>query len=318
MKQGHLAKIPIITGPTGVGKTAVAIEAAKMIQGEVISADSMQIYRYMNIGTAKPDSDERQEIPHHMVDIIDPNQRFTAADFQHRAYRVMEEIIQQKKTPVVVGGTGLYIHSLVFKMDFTDISIDEGLRDQLEEEAMRDGNEALHRKLASIDPKAADRIHPNNRKRVIRAIEVRTNGKDGIQDFSSELEKNDAYDFRIFVLNEDREVLYQRINKRVDLMLESGLIQEVKWLLEQGFDPAAPALQGVGYKESIRYLNGEIGYEEAVEIIKRNTRRYAKRQITWFKKLPQAEWIHLNDNQPREKTIQQVAKHVADQMSRDV
>jgi tRNA dimethylallyltransferase len=307
--------VVVITGPTAVGKTAVSIQTALATHGEIISADSMQIYRQMNIGTAKPSLEEQQGVQHHLLDFLDPAQRFTVADFQQQALEKIREIHQRKSLPIVTGGTGLYIHSLLYRLDFTDVEIDSQLRRQLEDEAAAVGAEAMHHRLRLADPAAAERIHPHNLKRVIRALEVSLNAADGIQDFSRELEINQDYDFRVFVINEDRESLYDRINQRVDMMLAQGLEAEVRHLMSRGFDVQLPAMQGVGYKEMIRYIQGEIGYEDAVESIKRNSRRYAKRQITWFKKLPQAQWIHLNHHLSREAEVRRTVALILHQIS---
>jgi tRNA dimethylallyltransferase len=307
--------VVVITGPTAVGKTAVSIQTALATHGEIISADSMQIYRQMNIGTAKPPLEEQQGVHHHLLDFLDPAQRFTVADFQQLALEKICEIHQRNALPIVTGGTGLYIHSLLYRLDFTDVEIDSQLRRQLEDEAAAVGAQAMHHRLRLADPAAAERIHPHNLKRVIRALEVSLNAADGIRDFSRELEINQDYDFRVFVINEDRESLYDRINQRVDMMLAQGLEAEVRHLMSRGFDVQLPAMQGVGYKEMIRYIQGEIGYEDAVEIIKRNSRRYAKRQLTWFKKLPQAQWIHLNHHESRDAEVSRTVELILHQLS---
>lgn len=299
-------KVIIVTGPTAVGKTAASVQLAQMINGEIISADSMQLYRHMDIGTAKPTLEEKQDVPHHLVDFLDPFQWFTVVDFREQALTLIKEIHGRGAVPVVIGGTGLYLHSLLYRLDFTDVDRDEELRRELEQEAEEKGNVHLHQKLAMADPEAAERIHPNNVKRVVRALEVSLRGSEGVQDFSRHLETNEDYDFRTFVLHEDRQSLYNRINLRVDAMLQAGLVDEVKNLLSLGYDVHLPSLQGVGYKEMIRYIMGEIGYEEAVESVKRNSRRYAKRQLTWFKRWPQAHWLLIDHEKPRELEINRI------------
>jgi tRNA dimethylallyltransferase len=296
--------VPVIAGPTAIGKTALSLQLARFVQGEIISADSMQIYRHMNIGTAKPEEEEKQGIPHHLMDQINPDERFTVADFQEQAVAAIESISSRGFVPIVTGGTGLYIHSLLYRMDFTEIEIDTVLRERLEEEADRFGAEVMHQRLVLLDAAAAARIHPNNVRRVIRALEVSMNTKSGVKDFTRDLALNDTYDFRVFVLSEDRDSLYNRINQRVDQMMADGLEDEVRRLLSLGYDKNLPALQGVGYKELISYFQGELGYEEAVEMIKQNTRRFAKRQFTWFKRLPHARWITLDHLNSREAELE--------------
>lgn len=299
--------VVIVTGPTAVGKTQVSILLAQLLNGEIISADSMQVYRYMNIGTAKSDIEEQMGVPHHLIDVVDPDERFTVADFQKLAIHKIKEIHQRGAIPIVTGGTGLYLHSLLFQMDFSQVNNASELRQQLEEEAMEKGNHILYQRLKSLDPAAAHRIHPHNVKRVIRALEVILESDGGISDFSSELTRSEMFRFSTYIINEDRQALYQRINQRVDLMLSQGLEMEVRYLLDKGYSINAPALLGVGYKELIRYFQGETGYEEAVELIKRNSRRYAKRQLTWFKKLPEAKWLSIDSSQNRQSEMHRMA-----------
>lgn len=304
-------KVIIITGPTAVGKTAASVQLAQQLKGEIISADSMQIYKYMDIGTAKPATEEKQGIPHHLMDFLEPDQRFTVVDFQEKALVLIKDIHDRKSIPIVIGGTGLYLHSLLYRLDFTEVEMDATLRQKLESEGDLKGAAYMHQQLAKMDPEAAERIHPNNVKRVIRALEVILNAEEGVKDFSRPLEENTDYDFRTFVLHENRQSLYHRINLRVDIMIAEGLEAEVKKLLHSGYDVKLPAMQGVGYKEMIRYISGEIGYEEAVEIIKRNSRRYAKRQLTWFKKWPQAHWVLIDHEKPRDQEINRVVEMIS-------
>ncbi|MEN1759345.1 tRNA (adenosine(37)-N6)-dimethylallyltransferase MiaA [Anoxynatronum sibiricum] len=306
--------VVIITGPTAVGKTHVSILLAHLIHGEIISADSMQIYQHMDIGTAKSNEEEQMDIPHHLINLVSPDQRFTVADFQQIALLKIDEILQRGAVPIVVGGTGLYLHSLLYQMDFSRVNGASEIRQQLEEEAAQKGNHILYKRLQILDPAAAQRIHPHNVKRVVRALEIIMESEEGINDFSNELTRNERYRFLTYVINEDRQALYQRINHRVDMMLKQGLEAEVRHLLDNGFSAKAPALLGVGYKEIIRYFEGEFGYEEAVEMIKRNSRRYAKRQLTWFKKLPEATWLSIDSGEKR-----QIAMHrMADIISRQI
>lgn len=312
MSQPNQPTIPVIVGPTAVGKTYLGIQLAKHANGEIISADSMQIYQHMNIGTAKPDSNEMQEIPHHLMDFVLPDQRFTVADFQELALQKIDELIKKNVLPIIVGGTGLYVHSLLYDMDFTEKEIDEALRSQLEKTYREEGSHALHQQLVALNPAIASRIHPNNWKRIIRAIEVCSASTAGMKDFSKDLKHREGYRFKVFGLYQDRSILYRSINERVDLMLENGLEEEVRHLLDSGFDPSIPALKGVGYKEFIRYFNHHYGYEECVELIKRNTRRFAKRQLTWFRKLPDVTWFYLEGLQPekRKKELQTISNTI--------
>ncbi|SMP48224.1 tRNA (adenosine(37)-N6)-dimethylallyltransferase MiaA [Anoxynatronum buryatiense] len=306
--------VVIITGPTAVGKTHVSILLAHLIRGEIISADSMQIYQHMDIGTAKSSKEEQMGIPHHLINLVSPDQRFTVADFQQIALRKIDEIHQLGAVPIVVGGTGLYLHSLLYQMDFSRVNGASKIRQQLEAVAAQKGSHVLHQRLQTLDPTAAQRIHPHNVKRVVRALEIVMESNEGINDFSSELNRNETYRYLTFVINEDRQALYQRINHRVDMMLKQGLEKEVRHLLDNGFSAKSPALLGVGYKEIIRYFEGEIGYEEAVEMIKRNSRRYAKRQLTWFKKLPEATWLSIDSGEERQTAMHRMADIISHQI----
>lgn len=286
----------IISGPTSVGKTQISIQIAMRLNGEIISADSMQIYKYMNIGSAKISKDEMQGIPHHLIDIIEPHESFTVADFKEKALTVIDSISQDNKLPIVAGGTGLYIDSILYNLNFTDTNKDEDYRNYLEELANDKGNKYVHEILKDIDYVSYTKLHPNNLKRVIRALEVyKVSGKP----FSSFEENNNEYniDYNVhyFVLTMNRDKLYERINKRVDMMLEMGLIEEVKSLKEKGYTPEMQSMKGIGYKEILYYLNGEVTLEDAVEMIKQGSRNYAKRQLTWFRKNPKVQWINKDD-----------------------
>lgn len=283
----------IIVGPTGVGKTDLSIEIAKKMNGEIISADSMQVYKYMNIGSAKPSIKERDPIPHYLMDEIDPREEFSVAQYQKKAKEYIEKILSSGKLPIIVGGTGLYVNSIIYNIDFTETVSNWDLRKQLENETRKYGNAYIHDKLRSIDPEAAARIHPNNIKRVIRALEVYYEGGEKIKDFQESLVENPAYRYAMIGLIRDRKELYERINLRVDLMIQQGLIEEVKRLMALGLDMDAISMKGLGYKEIIRYLKGDYSLETAVETIKRDTRRYAKRQITWFKRYDQIQWFDI-------------------------
>ncbi|WP_297133324.1 tRNA (adenosine(37)-N6)-dimethylallyltransferase MiaA [Terrisporobacter sp.] len=295
-----MKKIPLIilTGPTAVGKTALSIELAKDLNAEIISADSMQIYKYMDIGSAKVTKEEMDNIVHHMIDEVTPEYNFSVSEFQKRSKKYINDISNKGKNVLVTGGTGLYLNSLIYNMDFAKSNSNSKLREELERELQEKGIDYMHEKLKSLDSDAANRIHKNNTKRVIRALEVCLDGKK-MQDFSTDLKYNEDYLPIIIVLNRDREILYNRINKRVDIMMESGLVDEVKKLLDMGYTKDLISMQGIGYKEIVKYIEGEYSLEEAIEIIKRDSRRYAKRQITWFKRYKDSKWFDLGeyDNQ---------------------
>lgn len=290
-----MKKIPLIilTGPTAVGKTALSIELAKDLNAEIISADSMQIYEYMDVGSAKVTKEEMDGIIHHLIDEVKPDYAFSVSEFQKRANKYIKDIDDRGKKVLVTGGTGLYLNSLIYDMDFAKSNSNSKLREELELELKEKGIDYMHEKLRALDEDAANRIHKNNTKRVIRALEVCLDGKK-MQDFSTELKYNENYQPIIIVLNRDREVLYERINKRVDLMMENNLIDEVKHLLDIGYDKNLISMQGIGYKEIVKYLEGEYSLDEAIEIIKRDSRRYAKRQITWFKRYKESKWFDLD------------------------
>lgn len=290
-------KVIVICGPTASGKTALSIELAKKINGEIISSDSMQIYKNMDIGTAKPSKEERQHIKHYMLDFVDPNQRYSVAEFKKDAENAIEEILAKGKTPIIVGGTGLYVDSLIYGIEYQDIKIDEKYREYLEQRVKNEGLEILYNEAKSIDPLAIQKISPNDKKRILRILEIyKATGKNKTEQ-EKESRKNDVkYDYKVFAINIDREILYDRINKRVDIMIEQGLIEEVKNLLQK-YDEFPTAMQGLGYKEVVEYIQGKTTKEEMIGKIKMETRRYAKRQITWFKKNKQTVWIGPNDLQ---------------------
>lgn len=306
-----MRKIPLIilTGPTAVGKTALSIELAKDLNAEIISADSMQIYEYMDIGSAKVTKEEMNGIPHHMIDEVAPDFPFSVSEFQQRAKNYIKEISNKGKNVLVTGGTGLYLNSLIYNMDFAKSDSNSKIREELENELKEKGIDYMHEKLKSLDSDAASRIHKNNTKRVIRALEVCLDGKK-MQDFSTDLKYNEEYLPIIIVLNRDREILYNRINKRVDIMMESGLVEEVKRLLNMGYDKGLISMQGIGYKEIIKYLDGEYTLDEAVEIIKRDSRRYAKRQITWFKRYKESKWFDLDKYENIEILKEDILKYI--------
>lgn len=288
-------RLLIIAGPTAVGKTDTGIILADKLNGEIISADSMQIYKNMDIGTAKPNLEERMGVIHHLIDIINPDENFSVAEFQRLAGGIIDDLISSKKLPIIVGGTGLYINSLIYDMDFTQFASNRKLRETLQEEAEKMGNEYIHDKLKKIDSNLADRIHPNNVRRVIRAIEVYHGTGDKMGDFSRDIVLNDEYEFFLAGLTRERSELYDRINKRVDIMIEQGLIEEVRDLLNLGYSKDLISFKGLGYKEIIEYLEGRYDLNEAIRILKRNTRRYAKRQLTWFRRYESINWYNVSD-----------------------
>lgn len=286
----------ILTGPTAVGKTKLSIQLAKTIGGEIISADSCQVYMHMNIGSAKITSDEMDGIPHHLIDVLKPTEDFNVVTFQHMVKACMEEIYAKGKIPILVGGTGFYIQAVLYDIDFTENEDNSTFRQEMEALAEQYGNEYLHDRLKEIDPKSAEIIHANNRKRVIRAIEFfHLTGKPISEHNETENKKESAYDSRYFVLTDERERLYARINERVDKMLEEGLIDEVQSLIELGCHKDLVSMQALGYKEILDYLEGRCTLEEAVYLIKRDTRHFAKRQLTWFRREKDVIWIPKNE-----------------------
>ncbi|NLK86864.1 MAG: tRNA (adenosine(37)-N6)-dimethylallyltransferase MiaA [Clostridiaceae bacterium] len=287
----------IIAGPTASGKTGLSIELAKLINGSIISADSMQIYRFMDIGTAKPDEKERSGIRHYLIDEVDPDENFSVARFRELALGYIEEIIREGRRPIIAGGTGLYINSLLYNINFSQTICDEELRDSLRREAQEKGNRYLYERLLAMDPVTASRIHENDVKRVIRAIEVHTHTNKPISEHEKMSRLEPApYRYIVFGLNWDRERLYRRIEARVDKMMADGLVDEVRHLAEMGYDKGTTAMQAIGYKEVLRYLRGESTLEETVEILKRDTRRYAKRQLTWFRRIREINWIDMDES----------------------
>lgn len=282
----------ILTGPTAVGKTSASIELAKRIGGEIISADSMQVYRKMDIGSAKIMPEEMGDIPHYLIDVLDPAEEFNVVRFQELAKAAMEKIYARNHIPIVVGGTGFYIQALLYDIDFTEEEGDADFRKELEMRVNLVGKERLHEELAQIDPRSAKEIHPNNVKKVIRALEFHHFTGEKISEHNAiQRQKSSPYEFAYFVLNDHRESLYSRINQRVDQMMEAGLVEEVKLLKNQGYTRELVSMQGLGYKEILAYLEGEYTLEEAVYRIKRDTRHFAKRQITWFKREREVIWL---------------------------
>lgn len=294
----------ILTGPTAVGKTAASIGLAKAVGGEIISADSMQVYRQMDIGSAKITKEEMQGIPHYLVDVLDPEEAFNVVRFQELAKEAMEEIFRNRHIPIVVGGTGFYIQALLYDIDFTENDSDLSFREELEKKAREEGAESLHALLEKADPQAAAQIHPHNVKRVIRALEFnRKTGQKISEHNERERQKESPYNFAYFVLTDDRKALYERIDRRVDKMMEQGLLEEVRRLKDRGLPGDSVSMQGLGYKELFAYLEGEYSLEEAVRIIKRDTRHFAKRQLTWFRRERDMVWIDRQETGQDEQKI---------------
>lgn len=282
----------ILTGPTAVGKTALSIKLASKIGGEIISADSMQVYRQMDIGSAKIKPEEMGGIPHHLIDILEPEEEFNVCLFEKLALEAMEQIYERGHIPVVVGGTGFYIQALLYQIDFTEEETDTAYRDKLWQLGEEKGNHYLHELLRKVDPKSAEEIHENNRKRVIRALEFYENcGKPISTHNKEQRQKTSAYNSCYFVLTDDRKKLYERIESRVDQMLSKGLVDEVRTLKERGCNASMVSMQGLGYKEILEYLDGRCSLLEAVEKIKKETRHFAKRQLTWFRREKDVIWL---------------------------
>lgn len=306
----------VIVGPTAVGKTEISIELALKIQGEIISADSMQIYKYMDIGSAKPTKEEINDIPHYLIDEIDPAEPFSVSDYQKLAKHYIQQVIRKGKTPVIAGGTGLYVNSLLYKMDFSSMPSDTSFREALEKEAEEHGNEYLHNRLKRIDMHLAERIHPNNVKKVIRAIEVYEQTGEIMKDFGESFIPNEDYQYILIGLTRHREELYDRVNKRVDVLIQSGLIDEVKSLLHSGLTEENISMKGIGYKEVIGYLHDEYDLEYAIWLIKRNTRRYAKRQLTWFRRYDHIKWYNLSEYIYKKDIISDILLNIKPQLKR--
>lgn len=286
----------IFMGPTAIGKTGLSINLAKKLNGEIISSDSMQIYKHMNIGTAKITKKEMDNIPHYLIDIINPDEEYTVSNYQEDATKYITDINQRNKLPIVVGGTGLYINSLVYKLNFARIPPNEELRNKYESLAEEYGNLYIHNKLTKIDRISSSKININDRKRVIRALEIYDITGKTMSEYNQNFrQENDKYNLVMICLNMDRESLYERINKRVDIMIEEGLIDEVKKILKLGYSKDSVALQGIGYKEIISFLDGNINLDSAIEKIKQGSRNYAKRQVTWFRRDKRIKWINIDD-----------------------
>ena len=282
----------IITGPTAVGKSIIAFYLAKRIGGEIVNCDSVQLYKYMDVGSAKPSEDEMKKIRHHLYSIVEPDYNMTVATYQKLARTVIDDILSRGKTPIVCGGTGLYLNSILYDMNFAGSKGSSRRRAELEKMAEENGGEYMHQFLAALDPDSAARIHPNNTRKIVRAIEAYEEGH-GIGDLN-DLQLNPKYDFKLIALTIDREWLYSRINRRVFKLVESGLVEEVLGLLGRGYDISTPAMKAIGYKEVLGYIDEEYDLETAISEISKNTRHYAKRQLTWLKRYDFARWIEIS------------------------
>lgn len=303
-------KLVVIIGPTAVGKTRLSIELAKKFNGEVISGDSMQVYKGMDIGTAKATKAEMDGIPHHLLDWKEPENPFNVYDFKQTVQETITDITERGKLPILVGGTGLYIQSVLYDYQFPDTSANQDIRFKLEKQAADEGGEFLYQSLVEIDPVAAEKIHPNNIKRVIRALEVYYSSGTKFSEMEMSNERTLKYEAAVIGLTMERELLYSRINKRVDVMMEAGLEQEVRFFYEKGLKDAQ-SMQAIGYKEFIDYFESNKTLDEVVQDIKQNSRRFAKRQFTWFRNKMEVDWFDMTDLTSFEKKIEEISAHVA-------
>jgi tRNA dimethylallyltransferase len=290
------SRLLAVVGPTATGKTEVGLLLAEGLDGEIVSADSMQIYRGMDIGTAKPTAEQRARVPHHLIDILDPTEPFSVADYRARADAALAGIRQRARQPILVGGSGLYVCAVIQEMDFSNVPPDPDFRRELEREARGQGSHVLHQRLADVDPAAAARLHPNDTRRIIRALEV-AKGRGGAAEGARQVDLKTAerYNTRQFGLTLGREELYRRIDARVDRMIAAGLAEEVRSLLDHGCDESLVSMKGLGYAQLAPHVRGEISFDEAVRRLKRDTRRFAKRQLTWFRADPRIEWIDVEE-----------------------
>ncbi|CAM3428630.1 tRNA (adenosine(37)-N6)-dimethylallyltransferase MiaA [Aeromicrobium ponti] len=305
-------KLVVLIGPTAVGKTKLSILLAKRFNAEIISGDSMQIYKSMDIGTAKITKEEMEGIPHHLIDIKNPEDPFSAAEFQELVRRKISDITSRGKLPMIVGGTGLYIQSVIYDYQFSDAPSDDEFRQKLEERAEGEGNEALYKELMAIDPESGSKIHPNNIRRVIRALEIYHCTGKTMSDYQENQNPELLYDTALIGLTMDREKLYERINLRVDIMMKEGLLEEVKSLYEQGLKDCQ-SIQAIGYKELYEYFNRRVSLEDAIGNLKQNSRRYAKRQLTWFRNKMNVEWFDMSDTADPlefEKKFAEISSHI--------
>ncbi|WP_010282246.1 tRNA (adenosine(37)-N6)-dimethylallyltransferase MiaA [Bacillus timonensis] len=310
MEESKKEKLVVLIGPTAVGKTKLSIELAKKLNAEIISGDSMQIYKGMDIGTAKITRDEMEGIPHHLIDIKEPNESFSVVEFQEVVRKLITEIHKRGKLPMIVGGTGLYIQSVIYDYQFTNEASDSDYRKLLEQQVAERGIETLFQELKEIDPNSAERIHPNNVRRVIRALEIfKTTGKT-MTEYMEGQKHELLYDLVLIGLTMDRELLYDRINKRVDLMVETGLLDEVSAFYSRGLRNCQ-SIQAIGYKELYSYLDGKLSLDEAINDLKQNTRRYAKRQLTWFRNKMDVKWFDMSMENEFDEKFNEIYKYIA-------
>ncbi len=304
-------KIIVIVGPTAVGKTYVSVELARKLNTEVISADSMQIYKGMDVGTAKITENEKRGVIHHMIDIVNPDENYSVSEFKNDAEKIIDNLLLKDKIPVIAGGSGLYVNSLIYDLDFSNAKSNEKLREYYTYYYKEYGEDALYDKLIKIDPISAQRIHKNNIKRVIRALEVYDITGKKFSELNTDVRKESKkYDCVLIGLSMERKVLYERINQRVDEMLSNGLVEEVKSLIDNGYDKNLVSMRGIGYKEIIDYLEGSMDLEEAANILKRNTRRFAKRQYTWFLKDKNVKWFSMDNLDEAGNTVKNILEHI--------
>jgi tRNA dimethylallyltransferase len=305
-------KIIVIVGPTAVGKTYISVELAKKLNTEIISADSMQIYKGMNIGTAKITEEEKQGIIHHMIDIISPDEEYSVSEFKYDAEKIIDRLLSENRIPIIVGGSGLYVNSLIYDLDFGNTKSNKKLREYYTYYYKEHGEDALYDKLLKIDPVAAEKIHKNNIKRIIRALEVYDITGVKFSELNTDIrKKSNKYDCILIGLSMERKVLYERINQRVDEMLSKGLVDEVNSLIKKGYRKNLVSMRGIGYKEIIEYLEGNTDYEEAVNTLKQNTRRFAKRQYTWFLKDENVKWFSVDNPSEIDKTLDSIIEYLS-------
>ena len=299
----------VLTGPTAVGKTSLSIALAKAVDGEIISADSMQVYKYMNIGTSKITEEEKCGIPHFLIDELEPDEEFNVTIFKNKVMGYIKDITSRGKVPIIVGGTGFYIQSVIYDINFNEYGDDSEVRKKYELMAETIGKSELHKKLALVDREYADSVSENNVKKVVRALTFfEMTGEKLSEHNKRERERSSPFDFAYFVLTMDRKKLYERIDKRVDLMFDMGLVDEVKALMAKGYDKSLVSMQGIGYKEVIDYLNGETSLEECINIIKRDTRHFAKRQLTWFKREKVVTYIDKDEFVSEDKCLKEMLR----------
>ncbi|MCE3201346.1 tRNA (adenosine(37)-N6)-dimethylallyltransferase MiaA [Paenibacillus sonchi] len=304
-------RVLVLLGPTAVGKTRLSLELAEAYDAEIISGDSMQVYRGMDIGTAKIKPEEMLGIPHHLIDIHDPRDAYSAAEFQEQGTKLIEEISRKGKLPFIVGGTGLYIESLCYGFRFSEAVADEAFRSEQDAYAEAHGAEALHARLAEVDPESAARLHPNDRRRIIRALEIHHQTKVTLSASHADQKKESPYELCLIGLTMDRKILYKRIEDRIDQMLADGLVAEVEGLLQRGYSRSLVSMQGLGYKEIAAYLAGEMTLDEAVTLLKRDTRRFAKRQLSWFRHMKEIQWINVDESQNFSENFEKIRAIIA-------